>query len=398
MTRLPPGAPITRAATLPRSPDAIQRAAHGVAQQVVRYAIGRPVSILIADGPQGEIARAAARMLAGQGVEIAATDAPVILDGRGGTGTPPSPDAFVIAIDLPTGRADVTLAIGTLRPDHIAARCGTVIVVDPVAATDPAWRTIARPHIAPPADDAHKYSRGLVVVLVGSMPGAARLSAHAALAGGAGYVVLAGDDAGQGGPDALVRRSIAQDAALADMLRDDRLAAVLVGPGLGRDAAATRLLDAALACHAPLVIDGDAITLLGPSGVARIAARDAPALLTPHAGEFTRMFPDPSGDKLDRTLAAARHARATIVHKGSDTVIATPDGRAIVSTLGPSWLSTAGTGDVLAGLLAARLAPGGADAPEQAVWLHARAARLAGPAFVADDLIGHLGQAIGECR
>ncbi len=185
---------------------------------------------------------------------------------------------------------------------------------------------------------------------------------------------------------------------LGDLLADDRLAAVLVGPGLGRDAAARRSLDAALAVAAPLVIDGDALSLLGEDGVDRIAARTAATFLTPHGGEFSRMFPDASGNKLDRTIAAAVRTGATIVHKGPDTVVATPDGGTIVAGDAPSWLSTAGTGDVLAGILAARIRPGGMAAAEQAVWLHGRAARRAGPAFVADALIDHLGQAIDECR
>ncbi len=464
MTLFPADAPILNSAAMRRAENAafasgvaqdvlMERAGRTIAREASRFAFGRPILVLAGPGNNGGDAFVAARFLRewscdvvvaalpghGQGaaarmraswsgpvVELAdASPRPVVVDGLFGIGlsrpleagiagelTRLTSDAFVIAIDLPSGidadaerdfagagRADVTIALGALKPAHVVgrhvARMGHVLLdrLDLPLPTTP--HTITRPVIAPPARDAHKYSRGLVTVLAGTMPGAARLAAHAALAAGAGYVVLAGDAAGQGGPDALVRRTLEDPQAL---LADDRLAAVLVGPGLGRDQAATRLIDAALACAAPLVIDGDALSLLGEAGVDRIAARTAPTFLTPHGGEFDRMFGANGGNKIDRTAEAALKARATIVHKGPDTVIASLDGNVVVSPDAPSWLSTAGTGDVLAGILAARLRPGGERAAAQAVWLHSRAARLAGPAFVADALIDHLGQAIAECR
>ena len=462
MTLFPPDAPILRSAEMRAAEDAafasgvsqqtlMDRAGLAVARQVRRMALGRPILVLAGSGNNGGDASVCARYLRewGSDVGVAAlpgrddgkaaemreawgdavstlADAkarPVMVDGLFGIGLSRplasdiagqlarlTCDAFVIAIDLPSGvdadaaqtfdgagRADCTIALGSLKPAHVlgtdAARMGHVLLVDLGITLPDAPRTIARPVIAAPARDAHKYSRGLVTVLAGAMPGAARLAARAALSAGAGYVVLAGDDAGQGGPDALVRRPL-DDALLAD----DRLAALLVGPGLGRDADAARLLDAALACTAPLVIDGDAISVLAEGGVDRIAARTAPTFLTPHGGEFDRMFGKGDGNKIDRTVQAALQARATIVHKGPDTVIASPDGNVTVSPHAPSWLSTAGTGDVLAGILAARLHPGGQQAAAQAVWLHGRAAQLAGPAFVADALIDRLGQAIAECR
>jgi hydroxyethylthiazole kinase-like uncharacterized protein yjeF len=157
-------------------------------------------------------------------------------------------------------------------------------------------------------------------------------------------------------------------------------------------------LGAAIASARPLVLDGDALSLIGRD-VGRLSGRAAPTCLTPHSGEFDRMFGDGKGSKIDRTLAAAAEAGAVIVHKGADTVIATPQGDARVYSAGSPWLSTAGTGDVLAGLLGARLAGGVAPlaAAETAVWLHCRAAQLAGPAFAADDLIPCLPRAIAEC-
>ena len=431
----------------------MDRAGLAVARHVRRMALGRPILVLAGGGNNGGDAfvcarylrewgcdvvvaalpgrgeGAAARMRAAWGDAVSnladAPDRPVVVDGLFGIGLwrPLAPDiaeqlarltrdAFVVAIDLPSGidadavrhfdgagRADCTVALGALKPAHVTgadvSRMGHVLLADLGIALPDASYTIARPVIAAPARDAHKYSRGLVTILAGAMPGAARLAAHAALSAGAGYGILAGDDVRPGGPDALVRRPLDDPSAL---LADERLAAVLVGPGLGRDAAATKLVAAALACAAPLVIDGDAISLLGEAGVARIAARTAPTFLTPHGGEFVRMFGKGGGNKIDRTVQAALQARATIVHKGPDTVIASPDGTVTVSSHAPSWLSTAGTGDVLTGILAARLRPGGDRAAAEAVWLHSRAAQLAGPAFVADALIGHLEQAIAECR
>ncbi|WP_242415423.1 NAD(P)H-hydrate dehydratase [Sphingomonas panni] len=431
----------------------MEHAGLAVAREVRRLALGRPVLLLAGPGNNGGDAFVCARLLRSRGVDVGvaampgrtsgaaervratwsgevssladAAVRPVVVDGLFGIGLSRplatdlatelerlTRDAYVIAIDVPSGvdadagqafagagRADVTVALGALKPAHVTGpqvtRMGHVLLANLGIALPVAPRTIARPVITAPDRDAHKYRRGLVAVLSGAMPGAARLAARAALSAGAGYVVLAGDDTDCGAPDALVRRPAGD---LDTLLADERLAAVLVGPGLGRDDRAAQWIDAALASDAPLVIDGDAISLLGPAGVDRIVARDAPTFLTPHSGEFDRMFGQGTGNKIDRTAQAALQVRATIVHKGPDTVIATPDGTVAVSPDAPSWLSTAGTGDVLAGILAARLRPAGEAAAAQAVWLHGRAARLAGPAFVADALIGHLGQAVAECR
>ena len=455
----PGGAPILRAEQMRAAEAAafaggadqgalMERAGLAVAREVRRIAFGRPVLVLAGPGNNGGDAFVIAKLLQDWGIDLIVAalpgradgaacrmrtewdrtiedlatvePRPVLVDGLFGIGLSRALDpaiadrlahlsrnAFAIAVDVPSGidsdavhdfagagRADLTIALGALKPAHVVgdtvARCGHVLLADLGLTLPEAPRTIARPRIDVPTHDAHKYTRGLVTVLSGAMPGAARLAARAALSAGAGYVVLA-DDMGRGGPDALVHRPL-------DDLTDERLAAVLVGPGLGRDDAAARKIDAALACTAPLVVDGDALSLLGPAGIPRIAARSAPTWLTPHGGEFTRMFGTGDGNKIDRTVQAALQARATIVHKGPDTVIASPDGTVTVAPHATSWLSTAGTGDVLAGILAARLRPGGLDAAAEAVWLHGRAAQLAGPAFVADALIDHLGQAIAGCR
>ena len=250
---------------------------------------------------------------------------------------------------------------------------------------------VERPRLSAPPRDAHKYTRGMVVVIGGAMPGAAELAAAAALRSGAGYVLLAAPTAVHAPPHAIVRKAVPDPAGLAELLADERIGAVVIGPGLGRDRDAEARLAQVLACGRRLVIDGDALTLLTPDSAI------AGSWLTPHAGEFDWLFPDLTGDKPARTLAAAARAGATVVHKGADTFIASPDGRVRVLSDAPSWLSTAGTGDVLAGILAAQVAAGVEDPADTAVWLHATAGTLAGPAFAADDLIPLLPQAIAQC-
>jgi hydroxyethylthiazole kinase-like uncharacterized protein yjeF len=143
------------------------------------------------------------------------------------------------------------------------------------------------------------------------------------------------------------------------------------------------------------VIDADALVLLGGTDFDHISAK---TILTPHEGEFGALFGDLPGNRIAQTRVAARRAKAVIVRKGGDTVIAAPDGRVRIATGASSWLSTAGTGDVLAGLCAARLAVGGDAfaAACEAVWLHGDAARRAGAAFVADDLLPHIAAAVQE--
>ncbi|MBO9711795.1 NAD(P)H-hydrate dehydratase [Sphingomonas sp.] len=438
-----------------RQDDVMERAGAAVAREVVRFALGRPVLVLAGPGNNGGDAYVCARLLQTAGLDVAvaalgdpkpgsaaemayrwtgpvaslyeARARPVIVDGLFGTGmTRPLErsvqaifnhlchDAdLVVAIDLPSGldtdsgahlgapRVDVTVALGALKPAHLTGAgldcCGEVILADIGVPVPMRRRVVARPRLSAPGTQAHKYTRGLVAVIEGAMPGAARLAARAAMAGGAGYVVLAGPDVGGGGPDALVRHPVGHPEDLGAWLADDRLSAVVIGPGLGRDRRAELLLKAALDCPHPLVVDGDALTLMGRTAGRWLSGRSAPSWLTPHAGEFERMFPEAQGSKLDRTLAAAAETNATVIHKGADTVIAAPNGEMRVLSRASSWLSTAGTGDVLAGLVAAQAGLGEIEAAEAAVWLHGRAAGLAGPAFIADRLIDHVPQAIAEC-
>jgi ADP-dependent NAD(P)H-hydrate dehydratase / NAD(P)H-hydrate epimerase len=249
--------------------------------------------------------------------------------------------------------------------------------------------SIAKPVIAAPGRDAHKYSRGMVVVIQGAMPGAGMLAARAAMRAGAGYVVLAGRSPDIPGPDALVRRQVDGLEALLD---DGRIGALVIGPGLGVE---PEWLVSVLESAHPLVIDGDA---LSSAIVGSVTQRRALTILTPHGAEFDRMFGTGTGTKIENTLAASAVTGAWIVHKGADTVIASPSGDYWLETAASPWLSTAGTGDVLAGLIAARLAAtGDATASVEGVWLHTRMADLAGPAFIADDLIDIIPHAIAEC-
>lgn len=286
---------------------------------------------------------------------------------------------------------DMTVAMGALKPAHLlqpaAGLCGRLVVADIGLAAGDRTQELAAPRLSPPGAGDHKYSRGLVAVIGGAMPGAARLAAIAAARAGAGYVRLIADTPASL-PNAIVQQGW-DEAALAD----PRIAAIVAGPGLGRDGIARRRLDAACAAGRPLVIDGDALHLLPRT-------RPAPPLtvLTPHEGEFAARFGDLPGSKLDRARAAAMRAGAVIVFKGADTVIAAPDGRAAIAPPASAWLSTAGTGDVLAGVIGALLARGLApfEAAGAGVWLHASAAARLGPAFIADDLAAAIGGVAGE--
>jgi hydroxyethylthiazole kinase-like uncharacterized protein yjeF len=273
------------------------------------------------------------------------------------------------------------------------ARCGAVVLADiglALPAVDGIPHEIGRPHLPGPGFESHKYNRGKVLVVAGAMPGATRLSAEAAQRAGAGYVELLGS-AGEAPPHALVRR--AWDDAAVD---DGRIGAIVIGPGLGHDDEARRRLDRVLATDRPLLLDADALTLLAKRGLDGLGTQ---AVLTPHEGEFTRLFGTLEGSALDRAREGARRSRAVLLLKGACTVVAHPDGRVAIGAPAPAWLASAGTGDVLAGILGTMLAQlhDPFVAAQAAVWLHAEAARRAGPMLIADDLIAHLPGAAAAC-
>jgi hydroxyethylthiazole kinase-like uncharacterized protein yjeF len=214
------------------------------------------------------------------------------------------------------------------------------------------------------------------------MTGAARLAAAAARRGGAGMVVIAAREAADiyrtGEPGLIV------DATPLELqLRDPRRASWVCGPGLGVEAARVALPQL-LAAGRQVVVDADALSLCeGQPERLRGAA-----VLTPHAGEFARVFGPPGEDRLAAVRAAAARTRAVVVLKGSDSIIASPDGRAAINDSAPPSLATAGSGDVLAGLVAALLAQGMPtwEAACAAVWLHGQAAAIVGPGLLAEDL------------
>ena len=305
--------------------------------------------------------------------------------------------AYRIAIDLPSGvesdsgaclneglpAYQLTLALGAWKYAHfLMPACATMGALRLVGIgcdkVPDAAGVVRRPLLRAPAADAHKYVRGLLGVVAGAMPGATLMAARAAQGAGAGYVKLFADAVPEGaGADLVV-----ETGDLAKALGDKRIAALLVGPGLGRDAGARARLVAVLAAGHKAVLDADALMLLKPEMLRAGGA----TIATPHMGELAALETAfglvGDGNKVARAMALARASGMVIVAKGPDTVIAAPDGRVTCAPRVSSWLSTAGTGDVLAGCIASRLACGGEAyaAAGEGVWLHGEAARgFAGP-------------------
>ena len=319
---------------------------------------------------------------------------------------------YRVAVDLPSGiesnsgallddglpHYDLTVALGAWKFAHwllpARSRMGELRLVGiGIAAVAGAARGIGRPSLAAPALDAHKYTRGLLAVVAGGMEGAGLLAARAAMHSGAGYVKLFGEAAGA--PPELVTDTRPLDEALADA----RIDAHAVGPGLGRDDLAARRLAAVLARDLPTLADADALHLLKPE---MLRGRAASLVLTPHAGELAALckaFGIGEAERLRRVRKLSAAANAVVVAKGPDTVVAAPDERLALAPPASSWLSTAGTGDVLAGAIASRLATGeeAFEAACQGIWLHGEAARLAGPAFTAGELAAQVARAYAAC-
>jgi hydroxyethylthiazole kinase-like uncharacterized protein yjeF len=260
----------------------------------------------------------------------------------------------------------------------------------------PLWRAMLR--IPGPAD--HKYDRGHALVVSGPMirTGAARLAAGAALRAGAGLVTMASPGnalaVNAGHLTAVMLRRVDDNADLSEILADQRFTAVGLGPGLGTGASERALVLAALESKAVTVLDADALTMFAENPDAlfdAISKRDTATLITPHGGEFSRLFPDLTGGVIGRTARArdaARRSGAVVVLKGADTVIASPDGRAAINANAPPWLATAGSGDVLTGIATGLAAQGmpGFEAACAAVWMHGAAGSESGPGLIAEDL------------
>jgi len=421
----------------------MERAGRGAADYVFRMAAGRAVTVLCGPGNNGGDGYVIARVLAERGVPVSvvaplepATDAAINARARWG-GTPvdhanghvfvdclfgtgltrpldePMRDLLLglrglheksVTIDVPSGvdsdsgaelnerlpGNDLTIALGAWKRAHwlmpAAGKMGARRLVDiGIGAVTGAVQLAERARLFAPHAEAHKYTRGLLAVVGGEMRGAAMLSARAALHGGAGYVKLLADGP-TCGPDELVVDAAPLDKALADR----RLSAVLIGPGLGRDDAAKMRLQQALGFAGPKVLDADALMLLEPAMLS-----GGPLIVTPHAGELGALcesFGIGEGERLERVAKLAQAMSAVVVAKGPDTLLASPQGALELLPPALSWLSTAGTGDVLAGLIASRLATGVSPmhAASEGCQLHAKAARLARPVFSAGTLIDYI--------
>ena len=322
-----------------------------------------------------------------------------------------------VAVDVPSGihgdtgealggsfQAALTVTFGRRKYGHLLlpgrAHAGEVVVADigiPEAAIDelklrvhengPAlWQGLLP---GPEAAD-HKYSRGhaLVVGGDGAHSGAARLAARAALRIGAGLVTVHAPEAAL--PVYAAQLTAVMVASLDDLgtaLADARRNALLIGPGCGVSPATRARALQSLGAGKRCVLDADALTAFQDEPTTLFAALGPDAVLTPHEGEYRRLFAH-EGDKLARARAAAAECGAAVVLKGADSVIAAPDGRAAINANAPPALATAGSGDVLAGFILGLLAQGmpAFEAAAAGVWLHGAAAAAFGPGLIAEDL------------
>lgn len=391
---------------------------------------GWPVALAALAPPRGgsDAAGAAARWhgLAAPFAPAETARAELVIDAVFGAGLARDVDGLVadtlraarrvVAVDVPSGldgatgavrgyapRAELTVTFFRLKPGHLLLPgrelCGELVLADiglpsAVLRQVPA-RTFANLpelwRVPSPGPSSHKYSRGHVTVLGGeTMTGAARLAADAARRAGAGLVTIAatagGDIYRAGSAGVLV-----SDAPLEELLRDERRHVWVCGPGLGPEAARVAL-PVLLAARRAVVADADVFTAFAGKPDALRGA----AVLTPHAGEFARAFGDPGADRVAAVRAAAAHTGAAVLLKGADTIIAAPDGKVAINASAPPWLATAGSGDVLSGIIGGLLAQGMApwNAAAAGAWIHGRAGVLGGPGLVAEDLLSALPAAL----
>jgi ADP-dependent NAD(P)H-hydrate dehydratase / NAD(P)H-hydrate epimerase len=374
-------------------------------------AIGKPALIIDA--------------LFGAGLDRPVKDEPLaMIEAINANGAP------VLAVDLPSGingtsgavmgtavQAVETITFFRRKPAHLLLpgrlHCGRVRVADigieAAVLTEIAPKTFEnvpstwRSSFPIPTIEGHKYSRGHVIAVSGGIAatGAARLSARGALRAGAGLVTLATPR------DALLVNASALTAVMvrpidtviefAELLGDRRLNAYVIGPGAGVGERTQDFVLSALSAKRSLVLDADSLTSFAGNPERLFEAiknsHDPQVVLTPHEGEFPRLFSDisnkhPLRSKLERVTAAAERSGAVVLLKGPDTTVASPDGRATIAANAPPWLATAGAGDVLSGMIAGLLAQGvpAFEAASIGVWMHGDAAREAGPGLIAEDL------------
>lgn len=324
-----------------------------------------------------------------------------------------------VAVDIPSGlhgdtgeilgsAADAMLTVTFFRkkPGHLLepgrSKCGEVLLADigipasviseinPLqASNDPGIWQHHLPIIGP---EHHKYNRGYAVIGGSSdMPGAAILAAAGARRAGAGMVTLTVPKESAtifrlSQPGAVVR-TVRDTGTFSDIVGDNRVGAVLIGPGHGITVATRERTLAALRLKRPTVLDADALTVFKDTPELLFSSIEGPCVLTPHEGEFRILFKS-DGDKLTRARCAAEVSGAVIVLKGSDTVIAAPDGRAAINHNAFPWLATSGAGDVLAGIITGLLAQGMAsfEGAMAGVWMHGAAAAAHGPGLIAEDI------------
>ena len=325
----------------------------------------------------------------------------------------------ICAIDVPSGvdgatglvrgnaaSADITVTFFRKKPGHLLypgrALCGSVIVADigiPATVLDdvnpntyensPELWLDQYPW---PQATGNKYQRGEVLILGGeTITGASRLSAHGAMRAGAGLVTLAAPTSAwliyaMSLTSAIVR-SFNGIGEFVSLLADDRRNVIVIGPGAGVGEATKQYVLAALAVERKVVLDADALTSFAGSSEVLFEAVNCPCVMTPHEGEFDRLF-NIKGDKLFRARSAAKKSNAIVLLKGADTVIAAPDGRAIINSNSIPQLATGGSGDVLTGIIAGLLAQGmdAFYAAAAGAWLHSEAASTIGPGLIAEDL------------
>lgn len=358
--------------------------------------------------PLGGVAADVVAAVNASGLPVLAVDVPSGLDGTSGWAAGP------------VVQANRTVTFFRLKPGHLLLPgrelCGRCVLADigipasvldaigPAAfANEPAlWRSFL-PRVSA---DVHKYKRGHAIVISGPAhrTGAARLGARGALRVGAGLVTVASPpDAvavNAGHLTAIMVEPFEGPRGLAGVLADDRRNAVLIGPGAGVGVSTRLLTQVVLEHEAAAVLDADALTSFtidqdddAEPVVTHLFTQirekpERPVVVTPHEGEFTRVFGALPGSKLDRARAAAAKSGAVVVLKGPDTVIASPDGRAAINANAPPWLATAGSGDVLAGFVTGLLAQGmpAFEAACAAVWLHGDCARRFGRGLIAEDI------------
>jgi ADP-dependent NAD(P)H-hydrate dehydratase / NAD(P)H-hydrate epimerase len=324
----------------------------------------------------------------------------------------------IIAVDVPSGvmgdsgedlgaaAAVCTVTFASKKPGHLLLPgrdlCGDIVVADigiPQAVLDSlpidTWENtpgLWREELPQLHATGNKYSRGHALLYGGyPMTGAARMAARSAARTGAGLTTIAVPEKAfavyASALTSIMVQPLSQDQDFTGLLKDPRYTAFSIGPGSGiNDATRERTL-AMLQTGRPVVLDADAISVFSARADELFQAIRGPCVITPHDGEFKRIF-DPSGDKLTRALRAARRSGAVVVLKGADTVIAAPDGRAIINGNAPATLATAGSGDVLGGIILGLLAQGmdAFRASAAGVWMHGAAAAAFGPGLLGEDL------------